>query len=85
LKNDKNRIEQNERMKKDSSENDVQFFNNDSLILLQNRELKKEMDKLRQELQKFREDFTIPNESDSGQSKKKKQNINPEGIDGIEI
>ncbi|HRQ52607.1 MAG TPA: hypothetical protein PL018_00005 [Ignavibacteriaceae bacterium] len=85
LKNDKNRIEQNERMKKDSSKNDVQFFNNDSLILLQNRELKKEMDKLRKELQKFREDFTNPNESDSGQSKKKKQNINPEGIDGIEI
>ncbi len=85
LENDKNRIEQNERMKKDTNKNNVQFFSNDSLILMQNKELKKEMDKLRKELQKFREDFTIPNDSDQENSKKGKQNISPVDFDPIEI
>ena len=58
---------------------------NDSLMLKQNEELKKEMDNLKKELQKFRQDFTKPNESDSGQSKKSKQKVNPVDTDEIEI
>jgi hypothetical protein len=48
IQNEKNRIEQKERAK------------SDSLILMQNQELKKEMDKLRKELQKFREEIKDP-------------------------
>jgi hypothetical protein len=58
--NDKNRIKQKERAERDSNENSIQFFYNDSLILMQNKELKNEMDKLRRELKKFREDFQDP-------------------------
>ena len=48
IQNDKNRTEIKARTK------------TDSLILMQNQELKKEMDKLRKELQRFREDFKDP-------------------------
>jgi hypothetical protein len=60
LENDKIRIEQNEKLKRDASANRLQPLYSDSLILMQNKELKKEMDKLRRELQKFREDFQDP-------------------------
>jgi len=85
MQNDKNRIEQKERIKSNSKENSVQFFYNDSLILMQNQELKNEMDKLRRELKQFRNDLVRPNESDSGQSKKNKQQVNPVDLDEIEI
>lgn len=58
--NEKTRVEQKERIKKRSEENNIQFYNGDSLILMQNQELKKEMDKLRKELQRFREDLKDP-------------------------
>ena len=58
--NEKIRVEQKERIKKESKENNIQFYSGDSLILMQNQELKKEMDKLRKELQRFREDFKDP-------------------------
>ena len=82
---DKNRIEQKERMKNNSKDNSIQFFYNDSLILMQNQELKNEMDKLRRELQQFRNDLTKPGEIDSGQSKKNKQQVKPVDLDDIEI
>lgn len=85
MQNDKNRIEQKERMKSNSKENSIQFFYNDSLILMQNQELKNEMDKLRRELQQFRYDLTKPGEIDSGQSKKSRQQVKPVDLDEIEI
>lgn len=75
----------------DKSDSDVTNNKNvnpyfkDSVIILQNNELKKEMDNLRQELQKFRNDLTKPNESDSGRSKKSKQKMNPVDTNEIEI
>lgn len=54
---EKNRIEQKEKIKKEFKENN---FYSDSLIQMQNQELKKEMDKLRKELQRFREEFKDP-------------------------
>lgn len=52
---------------------------------MQNQELRNEMDKLRRELQQFRNDLTKTGESDSGQSKKSKQQLNPVDLDEIEI
>ncbi|HEX9250996.1 MAG TPA: zf-HC2 domain-containing protein [Ignavibacteriaceae bacterium] len=63
IQNEKNRIEQKERAK------------NDSLILMQNQELKNEMDKLRKELQKFREEIKDPQmKSNDGAIKKDTSN-----------
>jgi hypothetical protein len=83
--NNKIRIEHNEEIKSDSQDNSIQFFYNDSLILMQNQELKNEMDKLRRELQQFRYDLTKPGEIDSGQSKKSRQQVKPVDLDDIEI
>ena len=83
--NNKIRIENNDKIKSDSQDNSIQFFYNDSLILMQNEELKKEMDKLRRELQQFRYDLTKPGEIDSGQSKKSRQQVKPVDLDEIEI
>ena len=58
--NNKIRFEHNEKIKSDSQNNSIQFFYNDSLILMQNQELKNEMDKLRKELQRFQENFKNP-------------------------
>jgi hypothetical protein len=65
MQNDKNRVKQKERMKSNSKENDAQFYYNDSLILLQNNELKKEMDNLRKELKRFRENFQDPQQKNN--------------------
>jgi hypothetical protein len=70
LENDKIRIEQHERLKKDADDNSVYFFNQDSLILMQNKELKNEMNKLRKELQKFREDLKDPKTDKNDTTKK---------------
>jgi hypothetical protein len=83
--NNKIRIEKNDKIESDSQDNSIQFFYNDSLILMQNEELKKEMDKLRRELQQFRYDLTKPGEIDSGQSKKSRQQVKPVDLDEIEI
>ena len=48
---------------------------NDSLLMHQNEELKREMDNLRKELQKFRNEFSQPKQDESGQSKKSNQNL----------
>ncbi len=85
IENNKNRFDKNESLKKDSGDNSSQLFNRDSIILMQNRELKKEMDKLRKELQQFRQEFSIPNVPDPGQSKKDKQNVSPADSDNLEI
>jgi hypothetical protein len=78
MQNNKNRIEQKERIKSNSEENSIQFFYNDSLILMQNQELKKEMDKLRRELQRFREDFKDPQYD-------KNNTINKDSADDVDI
>lgn len=70
MQNDKNRMKQKERMESDSNENNIQFFYNDSLILMQNQELKNEMDKLRKELKRFRENFQDPQQKNNDTIKK---------------
>lgn len=70
IENNRIRIEQKESKKKGSKENSLQFFYGDSLIIMQNQELKKEMDKLRKELQKFREDFQDPQQRNNDTIKK---------------
>jgi len=70
MQNDKNRTQQKDRIKSETRENSIQFFYNDSLILMQNQELKKEMDKLRKELQRFREDFKEPQNENNDTIKK---------------
>jgi len=47
----------------------------DSLLMHQNEELKREMDNLRKELQKFRNEFSQPKQDEPGQSKKSNQNL----------
>ncbi len=79
--NEKTRVEQRERIKKESKENNIQFYNGDSLILMQNQELKKEMDNLRKELQKFREEFKDPQLKNNDSIKKDSSN----DVDIIEI
>lgn len=76
--NSKIRIEKNEKIKSDSQDNSIQFFYNDSLIQMQNQELKKEMDKLREELQRFREDFKDPQQ-------KKNDTIKKDSVSDVEI
>jgi hypothetical protein len=46
----------------DSLQGAFKFFFNDSLMLMQNEQLKREMDKLRQELKKFREEMKKDNQ-----------------------
>lgn len=84
-RNTENELKNNEQKKKYQNQVKTGPDFNDSLMLKQNEELKKEMDNLKKELQKFRQDFTKPNESDSGQSKKSKQKVNPVDVDEIEI
>ncbi len=79
--NNKIRIEQNENIKSDSQNNSIQFFYNDSLILMHNQELKKEMDNLRKELQRFRENFKDPQLKNNDTIKKDSSN----DVDIIEI
>jgi hypothetical protein len=80
-RNNKIRIKNNEKIKSDSQDNSIQFFYNDSLILMQNQELKKEMDNLRKELQRFRENFNDPQLKNNDTIKKDSSN----DVDIIEI
>jgi hypothetical protein len=84
-RNTENELKNNELKKKSQSQTKTSPGFVDSLMLKQNEELKREMDKLRRELQQFRNDLSRPNESDSGQSKKSKQNLNPDDRNDIEI
>jgi hypothetical protein len=70
LQNEKNRIKQKEMIKSESDENGIKFFYGDSLIFMQNQELKREMDKLRKEIQKFREEFKEPRKQNDDTIKK---------------
>jgi hypothetical protein len=79
--NNKIRIKNSEKIKSDSQDNSIQFFYNDSLILMQNQELKKEMDNLRKELQRFRENFKDPQLKNNDTIKKDSSN----DVDIIEI
>jgi hypothetical protein len=85
IENDLKNSNQKKQLQKQSTKTNSGFNFNDSLMLHQNQELKKEMDNLRKELQQFRNDLTKPSESDSVQSKKSKQRVNPVDIDEIEI
>lgn len=82
-RNIENELKNNEIKKKSNTKTSSGLI--DSMMLLQNEELKREMDNLRKELQQFRNDFTKPNENDSGQSKKSKQRVNPVNTEDIEI
>ncbi len=64
------RSEQKKRFEEQSTEGDSGYYFNDSLIILQNQDLKNEMDKLRKELEQFRKDIIVPQKDDSLQSKK---------------
>src|SRR5574338_683959 len=57
LQNEKIRSEQKKRIQSEIDANQSGAYYTDSLIILQNKELKKEMDNLRKELRKFREDL----------------------------
>lgn len=78
LQNEKIRSEQKKKIKDQSDENNSEIYYTDSLIILQNKELKKEMDNLRKELRKFREDF-------NGQSPKNNDSIKKDSISDVEI
>jgi|WetSurMetagenome_2_1015567.scaffolds.fasta_scaffold75699_2 hypothetical protein len=82
---DSKRSEQQKRFKDQSPETSSGYYFNDSLIILQNQDLKKEMDKLRRELEQFRKDLTIPQKDDSLKSKKSIQKIKATGVKVIEI
>ena len=82
---DTKRSEQKKRNEKQSTESNSGYYFNDSLIILQNKDLKKEMDNLRKELQQFRRDIMLPQKDDSLQSKKSLQKINTTDVDVIEI
>jgi hypothetical protein len=80
------RSEQKKRFENQSTESGSSYYFNDSLIILQNQDLKKEMDKLRRELEQFRNDFKIPQrDDDSLRSKKSIQKSNGDDIKAIEI
>ena len=81
MQNDKNLIKQKGKKKSDSTENGLNLFYSDSLILMHNEELKKEMDNLRKELQKFREEFKDPQLKNNDSIKKDSSN----DVDIIEI
>ena len=85
IKVDSKRSEQKKRFENQSTESGSSYYFNDSLIILQNQDLKKEMDKLRRELEQFRNDFKVPQkDDDSLRSKKSKQNSSGDGIKDIE-
>lgn len=79
------RSEQKERIKGQSTESSSGNYFNDSLIILQNQDLKNEMDKLRKELEQFRKDIIVPQKDDSLQSKKSIQKNKTTGVKVIEI
>jgi hypothetical protein len=79
------RSEQKKRVKEQSTENGSGNYFSDSLIILQNQDLKNEMDKLRKELEQFRKDLTLPQKDDSLQSKKSIQKNKTRGVRIIEI
>ena len=78
LQNEKIRNEQKKRIQGEPDEDQSEVYYTDSLIILQNKELKKEMDNLRKELRKFREDF-------KGQSPKNNDSIKKDSISDVEI
>jgi len=83
---DSKRSEQKKRFEDQSTESGSSYYFNDSLIILQNQDLKKEMDKLRRELEQFRNDFKVPQkDDDSLRSKKSIQKIKATGVKVIEI
>jgi hypothetical protein len=83
---DSKRSEQKKRFEDQSTESSSEYYFNDSLIILQNQDLKKEMDKLRRELEQFRNDFKVPQkDDDSLQNKKSIQKIKTTGVKVIEI
>lgn len=64
-------IEQQKVFKKQSVENNTKEKPVDSLLMMQNNELKKEMDKLRKELRKFREEIKDSQKDDKDSSNQK--------------
>ncbi|HCY76317.1 MAG TPA: hypothetical protein DHV28_10380 [Ignavibacteriales bacterium] len=78
LQNEKIRSEQKNRIQDESDEGQSEVYYTDSLIIHQNKELKKEMDNLRKELRKFREDF-------KGQSPKNNDSIKKDSASDVEI
>jgi len=82
---DSKRSEQKKRFEDEPTEGSSGYYFNDSLIILQNQDLKNEMDKLRKELQQFRRDLTVPQKDDSLQSKKSIQKNKATGVKVIEI
>lgn len=61
----------------DSLQSAFKFFFNDSLMLMQNEELKKEMDKFRQELKRFREEMKNDLKKDNQQNQFREIKNNP--------
>ncbi len=82
---DSKRSEQKKRFEIQAPETSSSYYFNDSLIILQNQDLKKEMDNLRRELQQFRKDLTVPQKDDSLKSKKSIQKNKATGVKVIEI
>jgi hypothetical protein len=62
-----------QKINNDDAQNSLQFLYNDSLIIMQNNELKKEMDNLRKELQKFREELKDSSSNSNNSQKQKKE------------
>ncbi|MDX9710894.1 MAG: hypothetical protein RBT56_00035 [Ignavibacteriaceae bacterium] len=56
---------------------------NDSLLMHQNEDLKREMDNLKKELQKFRNEFSPQKQDEPGESKKSNQNLHNSDVKEI--
>jgi len=78
LQNEKIRSEQKKRIQSEIDANQSGAYYTDSLIILQNKELKKEMDNLRKELRKFREDL-------KDQSPKNNDSIKKDSVSDVEM